>query len=78
MENTLEEQTFAVNRLRDNWLAVSEMVKINSTDEEKVLWNEFQQSLNSVSTQAGFPWSIDWPKPPNNKLPPNTYEVTNV
>lgn len=34
------------------------------TDDQKVAWAEYRKLLLDVPQQAGFPWSIEWPKQP--------------
>jgi len=74
MENTTEEQSFFVKRLVTNRTNVAELIKSDSSEEERLLWTNYQQELNAVLVQEGFPWEINWPFPPNDRLPPNTYE----
>lgn len=74
MENTTEEQSFFVRRLVTNRTNVAELIKSDSSEEERLLWTNYQQELNAVLVQEGFPWEINWPVPPNDRLPPNTYE----
>jgi hypothetical protein len=78
MENTSEEQSFFVRRLVTNRTNAAELVKADSSEEEQLLWTKYQQELNAVLVQEGFPWEINWPTPPNDRLPPNTYEQLNT
>jgi hypothetical protein len=34
------------------------------TTEQQTAWTAYRQALRDVPTQAGFPWSIDWPTQP--------------
>jgi hypothetical protein len=34
------------------------------TQEQKTLWATYRQVLRDITTQAGFPWAIDWPVQP--------------
>jgi hypothetical protein len=34
------------------------------TAEQQTAWTVYRQALRDVPTQAGFPWSVDWPTQP--------------
>ena len=36
------------------------------TDEQKLAWKTYRQSLRDIPQQPEYPVTIDWPQPPDN------------
>ena len=51
-------------RLREECDTINPMRWESMTDDQKALARAHRQNLLNVPTQAGFPWSIDWPQNP--------------
>lgn len=52
---------------RDALLAKSDwtqMADVSLTETQKTAWREYRQALRDVTSQAGFPWQVDWPTKP--------------
>jgi hypothetical protein len=52
---------------RDDLLLRSDYTQLpNSkfTTEQKAEWETYRQSLRDVTSQAGFPWEVNWPTQP--------------
>jgi hypothetical protein len=44
-----------------DWTQLPDVVM---TEEKKIEWNTYRQSLRDITLQEGFPWDIVWPTPP--------------
>jgi len=56
-------QAIEVRRERDQLLAKTDW-RFRSDMTPSQEWRDYCQALRDVTTQAGFPWKIDWPKAP--------------
>lgn len=66
--NNVAVQAQAVKADRDRMLASTDWIVTKNTEEGTPVpqaWKDFRQALRDVPTQAGFPFSIQWPQPPN-------------
>jgi hypothetical protein len=58
------EQAKAVRQARGEKLKDSDWTQIADSTADKALWATYRQALRDVTSQAGFPWTIEWPVAP--------------
>ena len=58
------EQAKAVRQQRGEKLKDSDWTQVADAPVDQAAWAEYRQSLRDVTTQAGFPWTIEWPTQP--------------
>lgn len=58
------EQAKSVRADRTKRLADSDWTQIADSTADKQAWAGYRQALRDITTQAGFPWTIDWPVAP--------------
>lgn len=44
-----------------DWTQLSDVIL---SEENKIKWNTYRQSLRDITLQEGFPWDVVWPTPP--------------
>ena len=58
------EQAKSVRQTRTEKLKDSDWTQIADSTADKALWATYRQALRDVTSQAGFPWTIEWPEQP--------------
>lgn len=58
-----ELSVFARNQ-RNNLLADSDWTQVADAPVDQTAWAAYRQSLRDITSQIGFPETIDWPIPP--------------
>ena len=58
------EQAKSVRQQRTEKLKDSDWTQIADSTADKAAWAAHRQALRDVTSQAGFPWTIDWPVAP--------------
>jgi hypothetical protein len=58
------EQAAAVRNSRTEMLKDSDWTQIADSTADKAAWATYRQALRDITTQTGFPWTIDWPEAP--------------
>ena len=58
------EQAQSVRNSRTQMLKDSDWTQIADSTADKAAWAAYRQALRDITAQAGFPWTIDWPKQP--------------
>jgi hypothetical protein len=58
------EQAKAVRQQRGDLLTKSDWTQIADSTADKATWATYRQVLRDITSQAGFPWTIDWPAQP--------------
>jgi len=58
------EQATNVRNSRTEKLKDSDWTQIADSTADKAAWATYRTALRNVSTQAGFPWTIEWPEAP--------------
>jgi hypothetical protein len=58
------EQAKNVRADRTRRLADSDWTQIADSTADKAAWAAHRQALRDITSQAGFPWTIDWPEQP--------------
>ena len=58
------EQATAVRNSRTEMLKDSDWTQIADSTADKAAWATYRQALRDITTQAGFPWTIEWPVAP--------------
>jgi hypothetical protein len=58
------EQATSVRQQRGEKLKDSDWTQVADAPVDKAAWATYRQALRDVTTQAGFPWTIDWPEQP--------------
>ena len=59
-----DSQSASVRAERGNLLAVCDWTQVADAPVDKAAWATYRQALRDVPTQAGFPWTVDWPTQP--------------
>jgi hypothetical protein len=59
-----EEKAGQVRAERNGKLTASDWTQIADCTADKAAWATYRQALRDITTQAGFPWTIDWPVAP--------------
>jgi hypothetical protein len=58
------EQAKSVRTTRGEKLKNSDWTQVADAPVDKAAWATYRQALRDVTSQAGFPWTIDWPVAP--------------
>jgi len=58
------EQAKSVRATRDAKLAECDWTQVADAPVDKAVWATYRQALRDVTTQTGFPWTIEWPTKP--------------
>ena len=58
------EQAKSVRDSRNQKLADCDWTQLADSKVDKAAWAQYRQELRDIPTQAGFPWSINWPTAP--------------
>ena len=60
-----DSQAAQVRKQRDDLLATCDWTQLSDAPVDKQAWATYRQALRDISTQAGFPWEVEFPKDPN-------------
>jgi hypothetical protein len=58
------EQAKSVREQRNTKLTESDWTQVADAPVDKSVWATYRQALRDVTSQSGFPWTIDWPTQP--------------
>ena len=58
------EQAKSVRTQRGEKLKDCDWTQLADSTADKEAWGAYRQALRDITTQAGFPWTIDWPVAP--------------
>lgn len=58
------EQAQAVRADRNRRLTECDWTQLADSPVDKAVWATYRQSLRDITTQEGFPWTIQWPTQP--------------
>jgi hypothetical protein len=58
------EQANSVRTSRGDKLKDSDWTQVADAPVDKAAWATYRQALRDITSQAGFPWTIDWPEAP--------------
>ena len=58
------EQAKSVRDSRNTKLSECDWTQVADAPVDKTVWATYRQALRDVTTQSGFPWTIDWPTIP--------------
>jgi hypothetical protein len=58
------EQAKSVRTSRSEKLKDSDWTQLADSTADKTAWAAYRQALRDITSQAGFPWTIDWPEQP--------------
>ena len=58
------EQAASVRALRTQKLKDCDWTQISDSTADKAAWATYRQALRDITTQAGFPWTVEWPVQP--------------
>jgi hypothetical protein len=67
IQRRIEQQSERVRTERGNLLFACDWTQVDDsplTNLQKAAWATYRQALRDISTQAGFPWTVDWPVAP--------------
>lgn len=59
-----EEKAAQVRAERNDKLAECDWTQLADSTADKESWAVYRQALRDVPSQAGFPWTVDWPVAP--------------
>lgn len=59
-----DSQSASVRAERGNLLAVCDWTQVADAPVDKAAWATYRQALRDVPSQAGFPWTVNWPDAP--------------
>lgn len=57
-------QAERVREQRNDLLTSSDWTQVADAPVDQAEWAEYRQALRDVTTQEGFPWTIEWPTQP--------------
>jgi hypothetical protein len=57
-------QAAAVRSDRNTRLSASDWTQVADAPVDKAAWATYRQALRDITSQAGFPWTTDWPAQP--------------
>lgn len=57
-------QAAAMRKQRDAKLAECDWTQVADAPVDKAVWATYRQALRDVTTQDGFPWTVEWPVAP--------------
>jgi hypothetical protein len=58
------ERAKSVRQQRTDKLKDSDWTQVADSTADKTVWAAYRQALRDITSQAGFPWTIDWPEQP--------------
>lgn len=58
------EQAKAIRTQRGEKLKDSDWTQVADAPVDQAAWATYRQTLRDISTQEGFPWTINWPEQP--------------
>lgn len=58
------QQAALIRSQRTQKLAESDWTQVADAPVDKAVWAVYRQALRDVTTQAGFPWEVEWPTQP--------------
>lgn len=58
------EQAKAVRQQRNDKLIDSDWTQLADSPADDLAWATYRQALRDITSQAGFPWTINWPVAP--------------
>jgi hypothetical protein len=61
---TKESLSASVRIERNAKLAETDWTQISDSTADKAAWATYRQALRDITTQAGFPWAVEWPTNP--------------
>lgn len=60
----LDAQKASVRAERNTLLSACDWTQVLDAPVDKTAWATYRQALRDITSQAGFPWTIDWPVKP--------------
>jgi hypothetical protein len=57
-------KALAIRTERNEKLAVSDWTQIADATVDKTVWAMYRQALRDITSQTGFPYSVQWPTQP--------------
>jgi len=60
----LDVEKTRIRELRNNLLKTFDWTQIIDSTADKAAWATYRQALRDITTQAGFPWTVEWPVQP--------------
>jgi hypothetical protein len=58
------EQAKSIREQRNQKLKETDWTQVADAPVDKAAWATYRQELRDITTQAGFPWGINWPDQP--------------
>jgi hypothetical protein len=58
------EQAKSVRQQRGDKLKDSDWTQVADAPVDQAAWATYRQSLRDITTQEGFPWTVQWPEQP--------------
>lgn len=64
LQQRTDSQAAQIRAQRNELLSQSDWTQLADTPTDKALWAAYRQELRDVTSQAGFPWDVQWPVAP--------------
>lgn len=58
------EQAGSIRTTRNQKLKDTDWTQVADAPVDKAPWSTYRQSLRDITTQSGFPWTVQWPAEP--------------
>jgi hypothetical protein len=58
------EQAKAMREQRNQKLKDTDWTQVADAPGDKAAWATYRQALRDITSQAGFPWTVNWPEQP--------------
>lgn len=59
-----QDKSEQIRKERNNMLALSDWTQVADAPVDKAAWAAYRQALRNITTQSGFPWTLEWPVAP--------------
>jgi hypothetical protein len=59
-----EEQAKSVRNSRTQMLKDSDWTQVADAPVDQAVWAAYRQALRDITSQEGFPWTVEWPEQP--------------
>ena len=64
IQERANDKALDVRSERSLLLSESDWTQLADSTADKAAWATYRQALRDITTQVGFPWTLNWPLPP--------------
>lgn len=64
-EERIADKEKEVREIRNSLLSSSDWTQLPDSCADKAAWSGYRSELRDITSQPGFPWSVEWPQPPS-------------